>query len=472
MSAQINMAAARQGSRPVIVARTPKMSAQINMAASKGSAVSTIPGESAADIDKQAAPLNPVVSTILEAEEAAIAALPLPSELVAVQAILEVDKPQSLRQIFASLCYLLAYNTDPQDYYFIVDPVDRPNLAGRGIKKFEQLINTSTNSAIQLHFITKTGMMTVMTMAPSLYRSLNGEVYSLVSKNIAGVPGLERWYPIELLGEPQYVCAIKYSNKPYGVFLLANPGNNKKVNDKVVRSLLPDITRDYPSIKMVVQLQLRGLDSNIHKDNKDIEDRVRHISQQSCIEVWAHNGVKFNKCHASSAKNLPEDGELRLALLSENTEDKTVPILQFSDILQIVRGHCEQGVPLLRHPDNKDPRAPNNNKGLRASVFPLDALKSGFAAGIAQLLGPHAQEHKAGGVGFQARGGVGSKAPFSSLSGGAALATRRSMLPPTGKAGLGPIKAGGSRRHIHGTARNTLTSLLSARHLVGRLLRR
>jgi len=73
-----------------------------------------------------------------------------PSELVAVQAILEVYKPQRLRQIFASLCYLLAYNTDPQDYYFIVDPVDRPNLAGRGLEEFERLINTSTNSAIRL----------------------------------------------------------------------------------------------------------------------------------------------------------------------------------------------------------------------------------------------------------------------------------------------------------------------------------
>jgi len=312
--------------------------------------------------------------------------------------------------------------------------------------------------------------MTAMTMSPSLHHALHGEVFSLVSKNIAGVPGLKRWFPIKLLGRPQYVCAIKYSNEPYGVFLLANPGNGKEVNDKFVRSVLSDITREYPSIKIVVQIQLRGLDSNIHKDNKDIEDRVRHISQQSCIEVWAHSGVKFNKCHASSAKNLPGDGELRLPLLSENTEDKTVPVLQFSDILHIVREHCEQGVPLLSHPDNEDPRAPNNNKSLRASVLPLDALKSGFAAGIAQLLGPHAQDHKAGGVGFQARGGVGSKAPFSSLSGGAALATRRGMLPPTGTAGLGPIKAGGSVRRIHGTARNTLTSLLSARHLVGRLL--
>jgi hypothetical protein len=246
------------------------------------------------------------------------------------------------------------------------------------------------------------------------------------------------------------------------------------VNDKFVRSVLPDITRDYPSVKMVVQLQLRGLDSHLYKDNKDMEDRVRRISQQSCIEVWAHDGVDFNKGHASSAKSLPEDGELRLPLLGENIEDKTVPILQFSDILHIVRQHCEQGVALSSHPDNEDPRAPNSSKikRLRASVFPLGASKSGFAAGIAQLLGPHAQEHKAGGVGFQARGGVGSKAPFSTLSGGTALATRRGTPTPTGTAGLGPIKAGGSRRRIHGTARNTLTSLLSTRHLVGRLFRR
>jgi hypothetical protein len=74
----------------------------------------------------------------------------MPSELVAVQAILEVYKPQRLRQISASLCYLLAYNTDPQDYYFIVDPVDRPILAGRGLEEFERLINKFTNSAIRL----------------------------------------------------------------------------------------------------------------------------------------------------------------------------------------------------------------------------------------------------------------------------------------------------------------------------------
>lgn len=311
--------------------------------------------------------------------------------------------------------------------------------------------------------------MTAMTMSPSLHHALHGVVLSSVIKNIAGVPGLEPWFSVKLLGRPQYVCAIKYRNKPYGVFLLANPGNGKEGSDHFVRSVLADITRNYPSVKMVVQLQLRGLDSNIHKDNKDIEDRVHRISQQSCIEVWAHDGVKFNKGHASSAKNLSGDGELRLPLLSENIEDKTVPVLQFSDILYIVREHCKQGVPLLSHPDNEDPQAPNNNNnGLRASVFPPGALKSGFAAGIAKLLGPH----KASGAGFQARGGVGSKAPFSSLSGGAALAMRRGTLTPTVTAGLGPIKAGGSVRRIHGTARNTLTSLFSARYLVSRLLRR
>jgi len=73
----------------------------------------------------------------------------MPSELVAVQAILEVDKPQRLRRIFASLCYLLSHNTDPQDYHFIVDPVDRPILAGRGLDKFEQLVNMCTNSTTQ-----------------------------------------------------------------------------------------------------------------------------------------------------------------------------------------------------------------------------------------------------------------------------------------------------------------------------------
>jgi hypothetical protein len=305
--------------------------------------------------------------------------------------------------------------------------------------------------------------MTAMTMSDSLRSALHYEVYSLVSRSIAGVPALGRCHLD--VARPQQVCAIQYNNKPYGVFLLANLGNAREA-DKFVRSVLHDITCDYPSIKMVVQLQLRGLDSKIRGDNEDIEDRVGRISQQSCIEVWAHNGVKFSKEDALSAKSLAKDGELRLPLLGEDVEDKTVPGLRFSDILQAIREHYEQGRPLLGHPDNKDSRAlnddNNNNKGLRASVFPLEALTSGFAAGIAQLLVPRAQEHEAG--------GVRSKAPFP--SGGAALTTRRGMLPPTGTPGLGPIKAGGSGRRVHGTARNTVTRILSARHLVGRLLRR
>jgi len=298
--------------------------------------------------------------------------------------------------------------------------------------------------------------MTAITMAWLLRSTLGQEVYSSVKKSITRAPILERCFLN--IGTYQYVCAIQYNNKPHGVFLLANPGNGKEA-DKLVRSVLPEITRDYPSIKIAVQLQLRGLDSKIRRDNKDIEDRVRRISQQSCIEVWAHNGVKFSKDYAFSAKSLPGDGELHLPLPGEDA--KIVPVLQFSEVLQVIREYCKQGHPLLGHPDPKDSLAPNDdnnkNKGLGASVFPLEALKSGFEAGITQLLAPHSQEHKAG--------GLGSKAPFSSLSGGAALATRRGMLPPTGTPGLGPIKA-------RGTARNTVTSLLSAGHLVGRLIRR
>ncbi|KAK0701272.1 hypothetical protein B0H67DRAFT_614341 [Lasiosphaeris hirsuta] len=468
MSAKINIVAAPQASQLAIVARTPKMSAQINTA--------TIPSESAAKNDEQAAPsnpigthshaaslnptkideqaaaLNPAASTILEAEEAAIATLSLPSELVAVQAILDVYKPQRLRQIFASVCYLLTYNTDPRDYYFIVDPIDRPILTGRGIKKFERLINTSTNSTIRIGFITETGEMTIMTMPYFLDLALRGELIHWVRKNIAGVHGLTLWYPDddELLGGPQYVCTVNSHGKPYAVFLLANSGKQADA-DEVVRSMLPVITRDYPSIKMVVQLQLRGLDTGTHTRDADI--KAQDVAGKSCIEVWAHNGVKLEKGHPSSAGDL-KDGEFRLHLLGEGAEDKTVPVFQFSDILDIIREHCKQGVPLSAHPRNEDPRAPNNNKGLQASAFPLNALKSRFTAITTKFPGPRVVENK----------------PFSSLSGGA-LATRRGMLP-TGTAGLGPIKAGGNGRRIHGTARNTLGSLFPARHLVGRLVRR
>ena len=97
----------------------------------------------------------------------------------------------------------------------------------------------------------------------------------MVSRNITEVPAFGRCY-IDIR-TPQYVYSIQYKNTPYGVFLLANPGNNKEA-DKFVHSVLYDITGDYPSVNMAVQLQLRGLDSKIRRDNKDIEDRVRRIS--------------------------------------------------------------------------------------------------------------------------------------------------------------------------------------------------
>jgi len=84
-------------------------------------------------------------------------------------------------------------------------------------------------------------------------------------------------------------------------------------------------------------------------------------------------------------------------------------------------------------------------------VFPLDAFKFGFAARTAQILGLHVVE---------------CKARFSSLY-GSALATHSMST------GLGQIMAGGSGRRTHGTANtSSLTSLLSARRLLGRLLRR
>jgi len=76
-----------------------------------------------------------------------------PREWVAVQAILELQKtlkPQRLAQILGSLHYLLAFNTEAQDYHFLVDPIDRTTLTGRRIRQLEQLINQDTNGAIQV----------------------------------------------------------------------------------------------------------------------------------------------------------------------------------------------------------------------------------------------------------------------------------------------------------------------------------
>ncbi|KAK3363724.1 hypothetical protein B0T25DRAFT_528346 [Lasiosphaeria hispida] len=80
----------------------------------------------------------------------AVAVSTVPSEFVAVQAIQKAAKPQRLQQILASLHYLLTFNTEAQDYHFIVDPVDSAILTGRRIGQLERLINRVTNSTIQV----------------------------------------------------------------------------------------------------------------------------------------------------------------------------------------------------------------------------------------------------------------------------------------------------------------------------------
>jgi len=94
---------------------------------------------------------------------------------------------------------------------------------------------------------------------------------------------------------------------------------------------------------------------------------------------------------------------------------------------------------------------------------PLHAFHFGFAARITQLLSLRAAEWKDRNV--ESKTGQ-----FGSLSGGGALATRG--MP----SGLGQIKASGGGRLIHPTATTrttySLMSLLPARRLLGRLLRR
>ncbi|KAK3363185.1 hypothetical protein B0T25DRAFT_627407 [Lasiosphaeria hispida] len=418
-----------------------------------------------AEIDEQAVPLHPAeqavpwhpeqdpfnlaASTILEAKEAAIA----------VQAILDVYKPQRLTRIFASICYLLTHNTNPRDYHFVVDPVDRQVLAGHGIVKFQCLINTCTKGAIQLHFDTETGRMAIMTMSADLELELRAYLIIWVRQNIAGVHGLTPWCPpSKRLGGPHFVTAVKFHNKPYGLFLLANSGGKQTDNDEEVRSMLPKITRHYPSVKMIVQVQLRGLDCDVHT-GQEIERRIQHIAEKSRIEVWAHNGAKFEKGHASSVGDL-RDGEFRLHLLGEGTEDKTMPVFQLPDILSVIRLQCEEGNPLSGHPNNKDPRA--RNEGLQAMVFPMGAIKSGFITGLNKLLTMHVQEHKARAMALvPLPGGVHGTGKLFGLHEHKA----RAMAPvPL----LGGVHGTGIGR-VHST--NTLGGLLSVRRLVGRLLR-
>jgi hypothetical protein len=153
---------------------------------------------------------------------------------------------------------------------------------------------------------------------------------------------------------------------------------------------------------------------------------------------------------ASSSDDLHEGGELRLRLTGENAKakDNTVPILVFSDILKVIRSYCEKGVLLTGHPDNT---------ALQASVFSPDAFKFGFAARTAQILGLHAVECKARGV---------PKARFRPYP---AALSPHTACPRA----LVRSKAGGSGRRICSAANaGSLMSLLSARRLLGRLLRR
>jgi len=289
--------------------------------------------------------------------------------------------------------------------------------------------------------------MTISTLSGSLYQFLLVEVISAVKKNIAGIPGFEM-SQVRELEMPQFICCIDHNNRPYGLFLLANPGD-PDMAAKSIGSVLNNITRNHPSIEMVIRLELGGLDSEMHNDKKDdIEARVYRVAEKSRVQVWVRQNGKFVNDKASTS-DMHEGGELRLRLLSENAKGNTVPILKFSEILNVVRNHCKKGVPLTGHPDNKS---------LQASVFPLDAFRFGSAASTAQLLGLRVVEWKVR--------GVESKAWLSSLSSGA-LAMRGM---PTG---FGQSMAAGCGRHIHSNANNSsLMSLLSARRLLSRLLRR
>ncbi|KAK3379105.1 hypothetical protein B0T24DRAFT_694513 [Lasiosphaeria ovina] len=350
-----------------------------------------------------------------------------PREWVAVQAILELQKalkPQRLAQILGSLHYLLTFNTEAQDYYFLVDPIDRTTLTGRRIKQLAKLINQNTNGAVRMDYTPETGVMTIMSISESLDWALIMQAMFSAKKNITGVPDFRLSF-FRDFAVAQNIGCIYYKNKPYGLFLLANPGTADMAAASIGLAL-NDITRYHPSIKMVVRLEMGGLDRKIQ------------ISSPSLVRQNA-------KCiidKASSSDHLHEGGELRLRLplSDENAQGNAVSVLKFSDVLEVIREHYKKGIPLSGHPDNKPAR--------QASVFPLHAFNFGLAGRITQLLGLRATEWKVRNV-------------------GSALATR--------DMGLGQIKAGGSGRLIHpATTRTTgsLMSLLPARRLLGRLLRR
>ncbi|KAK0655153.1 hypothetical protein B0T16DRAFT_384105 [Cercophora newfieldiana] len=236
-----------------------------------------------------------------------------------------------------------------------------------------------------MHYLPETGEMTISTISGSLYQFLLSEVTLAVEENIAGTPGFEM-SQVRELEMPQFICCINHNNRPYGLFLLANPGD-PDMAAKSIGSVLNNITRNHPSIEMVVRLELGGLDSKMHNDKKDdIEARVYRVAEKSRVQVWVRQNGKLVNDKASTSDDMHEGGELRLRLLSENAKGNTVPTLKFSKILNVVRNHCKKGDPLTSHPDN--------NKSLQASVFPLDAFRFGSAASTAQLLGLRVAEWK------------------------------------------------------------------------------
>ncbi len=99
-----------------------------------------------------------------------------------VQAILELQiatKPQRLSQILASLHYLLTFNTEAQDYHFIVDPIDREILTGRRIAQIQRLINRITNGAV----IVVGAVLTCFALLFALCSALSALLYSFRSKS-------------------------------------------------------------------------------------------------------------------------------------------------------------------------------------------------------------------------------------------------------------------------------------------------
>ncbi len=281
--------------------------------------------------------------------------------------------------------------------------------------------------------------MFIATISQGVIDGLTQMIGAMIQENVRGIPGLSRGRGL-MPRVPGILGSINHNNKPYALFLLNYPDNTGK-QEKAVSSVFHDLNtylgNDH-TVKAIVRFHLRSLDSKDGKGKKEqIESRIDCIAKESRVDVYCHeNGTFRGPIHSY---NLHKDDEIRLRLPggSEDGKGNPVPVLKCSDILEVVRWHCEEGYPLTVHPANKP---------LQASVFPLGALTSVFASRAAKFLGLR---------------GVESKARFSTISGNNALA-----------AGLCQWKTGGNGRRIHGVV-NTKPAmgLLSARRLLGRLFR-